>query len=411
MQKAISLEMSDMSEQPRGTSLVRLSAFLLLTFVLGAYIGYALYSYDTQSSISSLNQRISVLEGQVGSLNSQIAQLQSSNWTILPVASLNSLYESVKDSIVLIKGLVASTDILGRVTYQEVLGSGFIINLTGVPLLVTNYHVVDGMINGSMAFINGDAYPFEVLGKDKYSDLAILRPSVPSDKLKPLTIVTSESLKVGDVVVAVGNPFGLQSTLTSGIVSQLDRSIQTETAGAYLISGVIQVSTPINPGNSGGPLIDSQGRVVGITSAILSGSQNLGFAIPSDAVIRELPDLVSKGDYKHPYLGMSGVSVDYLTAMAAGLNITYGVLVQSVTQGGPSEKAGMKAGTTLVSFAGQQIYSGGDLIVGINSGKIRTMDDLSSYLETHTSPGQTVNVTVIRNGTTQTLFVTLGIRP
>jgi S1-C subfamily serine protease len=375
------------------------------------YVGFVLYSHETPSSISSLNQRINVLEGQVHSLNSQISQLQSSNWTILPTTTLNSLYESVKDSIVLIRGLIASTDMIGRVTYQEVLGSGFIINLTGMSLLVTNYHVVDGMINGSMAFINGDAYPFEILGTDKYSDLAILRPLAPSNKLKPIPIVTSESVKVGDVVVAIGNPFGLQSTLTSGIVSQLGRSIQTETAGAYLISGVIQISTPINPGNSGGPLIDSQGRVVGITSAILSGSQNLGFAIPSDTVIREFTDLISNGNYKHSYLGMSGISVDYLIANAAGLNVTYGVLVQSETPGGPSDKAGIKAGTTLINIAGQQIYSGGDLIVEINTERIRTMDDLSSFLEIHTSPGQIINVTVIRNGISQTLFVTLGIRP
>jgi len=398
-----------MTEQPRRNSL-RIVSFLLIAFVVGAYVGYALYSYNTQPALSTLNARVGALEGEIAGLRSQLADLLTRN-TIFTGSSLNALYESVKDSIVLIKGLVPSTNVFGITTYGEVLGSGFVINLTGVPLVVTNYHVVDGMVNGSMAFVDGDAYPFVVLGKDKYSDLAVLQPLAPPERLKPLPIVSSETLKVGDEVVAIGNPFGLQSTLTSGIVSQLGRAIQTETAGSYLISGVIQISTPINPGNSGGPLIDSYGRVVGITTAILSGSQNLGFAVPSDAVIRELPDLISKGSYSHPYLGMTGTSVDYLVSQTVGLNYTYGVLVQSVVRDGPADRAGMRAGTRLVTVAGQQIYAGGDLIVGIGSDRIKTMDDLSSYLEVHSVPGQTVNFTVIRDGNTLTLPVVIGIRP
>jgi S1-C subfamily serine protease len=398
-----------MTEQPRGNSL-RIVSFLLIAFVVGAYVGYALYSYNTQPALSTLNARVGVLEGEIAGLNSQIADLLTRNTTFTG-SSLNALYESVKDSIVLIKGLVPSTNVFGTTTYGEVLGSGFVINLTGVPLVVTNYHVVDGMVNGSMAFVDGNAYPFLVLGRDKYNDLAVLQPLAPPERLKPLPIVSSETLRVGDEVVAIGNPFGLQSTLTSGIVSQLGRAIQTETAGSYLISGVIQISTPINPGNSGGPLIDSYGRVVGITTAILSGSQNLGFAVPSDAVIRELPALVSKGTYQHPYLGMTGTSVDYITAKAVGLNYTYGVLVQSVVTDGPADRAGMRAGTQQVTVVGQQIYAGGDLIIGIGSERIRTMDDLSSYLEAHSVPGQTLNLTVVRDSATIMLSVVMGIRP
>jgi S1-C subfamily serine protease len=399
-----------MTEQPR-SSLFRIAAFLLIAFVVGVYVGYALYSYNFQSSYSLMESRMDMLENQLATLNSQLASLQTGNVTVAPTSSLNALYESVKDSIVMIIGLVPSTNIFGQTVYSEVLGSGFIVNLTGTPLVVTNYHVVDGMVNGSMTFVSGDAYPFVVLGKDMYSDLAILRPLAPADRLKPIPIASSSDLKVGDVVVAVGNPYGLQSTLTSGIVSQLGRSIQTETAGSYLISDVIQTSAPINPGNSGGPLLDSQGRVVGITSAILSGSQNVGFAIPSDTVIREFADLISTGTYAHPYLGMSGLSVDYLIAKAAGLNYTYGVLVQSVTSGGPADNAGMRAGTQVASVAGQQFYVGGDLIISIGSERIRTMDDLSSYLEVQSVPGPTVNFTVVRDGSSLTLPVVIGVRP
>ncbi|MBM5805531.1 MAG: PDZ domain-containing protein [Candidatus Verstraetearchaeota archaeon] len=397
-----------MTEQPRGNSL-RTVSFLLIAFVIGAYVGYALYSYNTQPTISTLNARVGALEGQVAGLQSQLSDLQTRNAT-LAGASLNALYEQVKDSVVMIKGLIPSTNILGQTTYSEVLGSGFVISHNETRLVVTNFHVVDGMVNGSMAFLDGDAYPFQVLGKDMYSDLAVLLPLAPDNKLKPLTVVSSETLRVGDQVVAVGNPYGLESTLTSGIVSALGRSIQT-TSGNYLISGVIQTSAPINPGNSGGPLIDIFGRVVGITSAILSGSQNLGFAIPSDTVIRALPDLISKGSYSHPYLGVTGVSVDYIIANAIGLNYTYGVLVQSVVRDGPADRAGMRAGTQLVTIVGQQIYAGGDLIVGIGSDRIKTMDDLSSYLAVHSVPGQTVIFTVVRDGSTLTLAVVIGIRP
>ncbi|MEM3434367.1 MAG: PDZ domain-containing protein, partial [Candidatus Methanomethyliaceae archaeon] len=219
------------------------------------------------------------------------------------------------------------------------------------------------------------------------------------------------SLRVGDLVVAIGNPYGLQSTLTSGIVSQLGRAIQTETASGYLIADVIQISTPINPGNSGGPLLDSNGRVVGITTAIISGSQNVGFAVPSDTLIREFKDLVEKGKYDHPYLGISGLTVDYLVSKAVGLNYTYGVLIQSVAKNGPADKAGLRGGTKVVTLAGRQIYAGGDLILAIDQHTIKTMEDLSSYLERATIPGQSIVMTVIRDGQMLSIPVTIGIRP
>ncbi|NHV60482.1 MAG: PDZ domain-containing protein [Candidatus Verstraetearchaeota archaeon] len=389
-----------------------IAALFLIIFIAGAYIGYSLSLYSSSSlmtKVESLQNKISSLESKLNALQTSLLSLQQNNVT-LASPSLFDLYDSVKASVVMIKGLMPVSDLFGT-TYQEVLGSGFVVNLTGTPLIVTNYHVVENMIQGSVTFLDGEAYPFEVLGKDKYSDLAILRPAAPQNKLIPIPVASSSNLHVGDLVVAIGNPYGLQSTLTSGIVSQLGRAIQTETASGYLIADVIQISTPINPGNSGGPLLDSNGRVVGITTAIISGSQNVGFAVPSDTLIREFKDLVEKGKYDHPYLGINGLTVDYLVAKTVGLNYTYGVLIQSVTKNSPAERAGLKGGTKVVTLAGRQIYVGGDLILALDQHTIKTMEDLSSYLERETVPGQSVELTVIRDGQALSIPVTIGIRP
>jgi|UniRef100_A0A7J3UYJ6 S1-C subfamily serine protease len=394
-----------MSEPPRRQTTL---ALFIVVLVIGCFTGYYL---GFNSQLESLNSRVSALETQLATLRSQAESTAPSNlYTYQTLVSLNPIYESVKDSVVTIKGLVRESGLFGIIYYSEVIGSGFVVNITGEPLIVTNYHVVDGMINGSATFINGEAYPFKVVGTDPYSDLAILRLQAPADLFKPLTVVSSKTLKVGDTVIAIGNPYGLQSTLTTGVVSQLERAIQTESSGNYLIAGLIQISTPINPGNSGGPLLDTQGRVVGITTAIISGSQNVGFAVPSDAVLREIYDLINKGSYSHPYLGVNGLSIDYPVAQATGLNITCGVLIQSVDAGSPASSSGLKGGTSTVVLAGQSIRIGGDVIIQVNDSPIKTMDDLSSYLEENTIPGQTVNLKIIRGGAELIVPVTLGIR-
>ncbi|MDI9644541.1 MAG: trypsin-like peptidase domain-containing protein [Candidatus Verstraetearchaeota archaeon] len=381
---------------------------LFILFVTGIYAGYALMPQaQVPLNETALIQRIGALESQVASLQSYLNDLHNRNSTIL---SLNDVYESVRVSIVTVSGLLATSDIFGRTAYTTVIGSGFVVNLTGEPLIVTNYHVVNGIINGSVTFLDGEAYPFEIVGLDKYSDLAVIRAYAPSDKLVPLTVVSSSGLRVGDTVIAIGNPYGLESTMTSGIVSQLNRTIQTETAGNYSIAGIIQITTPINPGNSGGPLLDSQGNVVGVTTAIISGSQNVGFAVPSDTILREFSTLVERGEYVHPYIGITGYSLNYAASTALGINQTWGVLVQTVVAGGPADSAGIKGGSRVVSVGGEQIRSGGDVIIMIDGMKIKNMDDLSSYLLTR-SPGQVVSMTVIRGTSCMDIQVVLGARP
>jgi S1-C subfamily serine protease len=387
---------------------------LLIMIVAAACLlsGYSMGASESAGRTSALQSEITSLDAEVSSLSAQLAALQSSadaNGTVYLSGSLNALYASVKDSIVTVMGVVKESMGYGYYSYSEVLGSGFVVNLTGECLVVTNCHVIDGMINGSVTFTSGEAYPFEVLGTDEFSDLAILAVvGAPEGTLVPLEVASSSTVRVGDPVVAIGNPYGLQSTLTSGIVSQLNRAIQTETSGSRLLSGVIQITAPINPGNSGGPLLDAEGRVIGITSAIVSDSQNVGFAIPSDTLLKEIRDLAEHGSYSHPYIGITGAAVDYLIADAAGLDTTYGVLVQTVTAGSPADAAGLQGGTYTVTVAGTRYYAGGDLIVEVDGQRVRSMDDLTSYIELNAYPGTTVSLTVIRGGGTIEVPVTLG---
>ena len=296
---------------------------------------------------------------------------------------------------------------------ETVLGSGFVVSYSGSFYIVTNYHVVNGFTNMTVTFSDGNAYPLKVVGTDPYSDLAVVSVSTaPASEYTPLQIIPSSGVVVGEPVVVIGNPYGLANSMTFGIVSQLGRTIQEATTGNFSISGVIQFSAPINPGNSGGPLLDSSGSIIGITTAVVNGSQGLGFAIPSSTILRELPSLISTGTYSaHPYLGITGADMNYQLALASNTNVTYGVLIESVIAGGPASKAGLVAGTKPVTVDGSQYLVGGDIIVSINGAKVVNEDALSTYLEQNTSAGQTIQVGVISSGHLTTMSLTLGTRP
>jgi len=227
-----------------------------------------------------------------------------------------------------------------------------------------------------------------------------------------LTIISSSAVQVGQPVVAIGNPYGLSGSMTFGIVSQLGRTIQEATTGQFSISGVIQFSAPINPGNSGGPLLNANGMVLGITTATVNGSQGVGFAIPSSTILKELPSLISTGQYTmHSYLGISGVDMSYQLAQASGTSVTYGVLIESVVSGGPAATAGLKVGAKTVTISGQQYLVGGDIITSINGTKIVNQDALATYLAQNTVSGQTIQLGIIRAGAPMTVTLTLGQRP
>jgi S1-C subfamily serine protease len=299
-----------------------------------------------------------------------------------------------------------------RSYYSQIQGSGFVYGYAGEMVIITNYHVIEDVINITVTFINGNGYPATVLGSDPYADLAVLSATAPESEFSPLEMVSSSTLNVGDPLIAIGNPYELAGSMTTGIVSALGRTITEDLSGGYPIADVIQTSTPINSGNSGGPLINYQGQIVGITTAIVSNSQGLGFAIPSSTVLKEMGSLIANGSYdQHSTIGASGTDMTYEIAQKIKTDVTYGWLITQVTGGGPADQAGLKGGTQQVVIGGQNIVIGGDVIIEIDGTRIRNMDDMSSYLEANTLPGQIIDVTIVRNSEVLTLSLTLGNRP
>ena len=379
---------------------------LLVGLVAGGFLSYSIASQrikSLQSQINDLHEHINELQSQISTLQEQLSELSSSQ----NITSLSEIYEAVKDSVVTIRGIIVQYPY-----YTQVQGSGFVYNFTGQMVIITNHHVVNNALNISVTFINGNGYAATVLGSDPYADLAVLSTDAPQGEYKPLEIVSSSTLKVGDPVIAVGNPFGLTGTMTTGIVSQLGRTIRTETTGGFAIANIIQITAPINPGNSGGPLLNYRGQVVGVTTAIVAGAQGLGFAIPSNTILREIESLVETGSYtQHSWLGLAGTDMTYEIATVMNVNVTYGWLIAQVVSGGPSDEAGLQGGTQQVLIAGSWVTIGGDIIIALNETRIVNGDDLATYLEEYTLPGQTVNVTIVRNNLTMTLPVELGTRP
>ena len=394
----------------------RFSAILIIVIIgvglVAGGLGYLVSNMTLSRSISDLENQVSALQGQLSNLQTTpVASDQNNTYIIGENASLAPLYAEVKDSVVVIRGVTVQYDVFGRAYYSEVQGSGFVYNFTGQMVIITNYHVVEDTLNVTVTFINGNGYEATVLGSDPYADLAVLSADAPQSEYNPLEIVSSSQLEVGDSVVAVGGPYGLAGSMTSGIVSAMGRTITDETS-SYPIANVIQTSTPINPGNSGGPLLNYEGQVVGITTAIVSDSQGLGFAIPSSAILREIESLITDGTYtQHPWLGASGTDMTYEIAKTMNVNVTYGWLIAQVTSGGPADDAGLKGGTKQVTVSGQNVVIGGDIIIALSGTRITGTDDLSTFLEEHTLPDQTINVTIIRNGQEMTLQLKVGTRP
>jgi S1-C subfamily serine protease len=364
------------------------ASILILLFVAGLLIGGLLLFYVSYRQVSSLNGQIANLQTSISNLEGhQNATYQ--NITILQNGtSLVDIYSNLRNSVVLVQGDTSD---------GGVQGSGFVYDFNGRPVVLTNYHVVQDTTNLSVTFSNGHGYSSTVLGTDPYSDLAVISVNnAPSSEFKPVTIVSSAPLRVGEPVIAIGNPYGLVGSLTTGVVSATGRTIIEDTAGGYAIANIIQTSTPINPGNSGGPLLNSVGNVVGITTAIVSDSQGLGFAIPSNTILREISALVATGSYKgHSYLGVRGEDMSYSIAQQMGVNVTYGWRLESVNSGGPS------AGKLAVN----------DIIIAMNDQTIKNNDDLASYLEAYTMPGDNLVLTVVREHSQIPITITLGARP
>ncbi len=300
---------------------------------------------------------------------------------------------------------------------QQALGSGFVWDKDGH--IVTNNHVVDGATSISVEFPDGTIVPATVVGKDPDSDLAVLKVNLPADQLQPVTVGDSTQVKVGQLSVAIGNPFGNANTMTVGFISALARSLPVDNGSAqgisYTIPDIIQTDTAINPGNSGGVLLDEQGHVIGVTSAIDSpvrASSGVGFVIPSAIVSKVVPELIKSGHYDHAFIGISGTTLipDLATAMNLQSN-QRGVLVRDVTAGSPAAQAGLQGSAKQVTINGEQTTVGGDVITAIDDQPVKSFNDLVAYLARSTSVGQAVTLTILRGGQSQSVKLTLAARP
>lgn len=302
-------------------------------------------------------------------------------------------------------------------------GTGFVYDLDGH--IITNYHVIENANEIEIAFPEGTRTRGTVIGTDTDSDLAVIKVDVAAGVLHPLTLGSSSVLQVGQFVVAIGNPFGYTQTMTTGIISaqgrMLDSLHSTEGGSNFAAGDLIQTDAAINPGNSGGPLLNLDGEVIGINRAIYAGSSSIlsgsasysgvGFAIPIDIVKKVVPSLISDGSYDYPYLGISsvdGLTMNEIEAMGFDPSIS-GVYVLSVSAGGPAGKAGIRAGTRSTQYDG--LYAGGDIIVALDGVAVKDYNALLSYLIMNKAPGDTVIVTILRNGIEKNLEVTLGSRP
>ncbi len=299
--------------------------------------------------------------------------------------------------------------------FQSALGSGFVWDQNGD--IVTNNHVIAGADKIEVTFSDGTTVPAKLVGADPDSDLAVVKVDVPATQLHPVQMGDSNAVKVGELAIAIGNPFGLEGSMTTGIISAVGRDLPADenAAQSYTIPDIIQTDAPINPGNSGGVLIDTQGQVLGVTSAIESpvrASAGVGFAIPSKIVNNVIPALIKDGKYVHTWLGISGTSLTPDLATAMKLDASQrGALVEDVSPNSPAEKAGLHGSNQQVTIDGQQVNVGGDVITAVDNQKVLQMDDLIAYLESNTKVGQTVTLTVLRDGKQQTLDVTLEARP
>jgi S1-C subfamily serine protease len=382
-------------------SVLLIVAILLASLVSGGLIGYFV-------TYSDFNTKLTNLQSQIGYYQTSSQNGSQQTFLIGDNISLSNLYQQVKSSVVVIQDLVPQYSFFGNLAgYSQQQGSGFITEVNNQLVIVTNDHVVQNALNETVTFSDGQSYPASVLGSDAKADLAVLSISPMPSGLIPLTLASSDKLQVGDPVVAVGTPYGLSGTLTTGVISALGRTItedSTTNQNGQTIADIIQTSTAINPGNSGGPLITYSGDVVGITTAGISNSQSLGFAIPSDTIMRELSSLIGSGSYnQHPSINTVGTDMNYQIAQAMSASVTYGYLVESV-----SNQNGLRGGTTQRTILGSPVIIGGDIITAINNQRIANTDDLLSYLERHTLPGQTINFTVLRSGQQQTVSVTIG---
>lgn len=329
-------------------------------------------------------------------------------------ARIIEVYKAVSTSVVNITNRSYAYSMFGQAIPQEGSGSGFVYDTAGH--IVTNYHVIENAEELLVTFSNGQVYSAEVVGADSLNDLAVLHVDAGADLPAPIILGYSNTLEVGQFVLAIGNPFGLEQTLTTGVISALGRVIESE---AGFIGEAIQTDAAINPGNSGGPLLDLDGHVVGVNSQIVSpsgASAGIGFAVSADTVRRVVGELIARGYYPHPWVGVDMVPltssvVDWFRRAGIDIPVESGLLVLEVTRGGPADVAGIHGGTRMVRIGRYQVPVGGDIITALDGQPVADLETWTIYLETQKTIGDTVQFTVMREGKEMVIPVVLKEQP
>ena len=320
-----------------------------------------------------------------------------------------AIYEKVADGVVNVTSTAVQMDFFFNAFPTQGSGSGSIIDAKGH--ILTNHHVVANAQKLEVTLADGSKWPAKLVGADPDSDLAVIQIDAPKEKLKIILMGDSKNLKIGQKVLAIGNPFGLQRTLTTGIVSSVGRTIRS--GAGTLIEDVIQTDAAINPGNSGGPLLNSDGEIIGINSAILSpsgGNVGIGFAVPVNTAKRVIPELLSKGYVTYPWIGATIQSLIPEIAKYLKLKIERGAMIAEVVKGGPAEKAGLKGGNEKIQVGNMIAMVGGDIVVKVDQHDVKTNDELIRYIR-EKKPGDTILLKVFRKGDFVDVKVTLGERP
>ncbi|MBN1287737.1 MAG: trypsin-like peptidase domain-containing protein [Anaerolineae bacterium] len=361
--------------------LIAVIAGLLIALTAGVVIGVTLANAKTASAEPLVAVPTPLPEAMLASLD------------IEEQLTIN-VYQRVSPSVVHITSRRYEMGWRGVVP-SEGTGSGFVIDDTGH--IVTNYHVIEGAEEVEVLTSDGAVYPATIVGSDAYYDLAVLRIDTQGAPLLPLELAPTDSLLVGQRVIAIGNPFGLDQTLTTGVISALGRTIESNTG--TLLGEVIQTDAAINPGNSGGPLLDSRGRVIGVNTAIQSlsgGSVGIGFAVPAHIVARVAPALIAQGRYPHPVLGVYLRELGF-EVQPSDTGPQNGLLIVGLVENGAAVRAGLQAAQAKQDMRGT-VWVGGDIITAIDGQSMHTRDDLTLYLEGNRRPGDTITVTVVRTG-------------
>ena len=321
--------------------------------------------------------------------------------------SLADLFSKSQDGVVQIIVRKTSDN-----SSDRAIGSGIVYDSSGH--IITSNHVVADYQKIRVVFHNGDSYTAQVTGTDPFADLAVIKVNASPQTLHTLPLGNSSKLRIGDEVIAIGSPFGLTGSMTSGIVSQLGRILNPPDIGSFSIPNVIQTDTAINPGNSGGPLLNDQGEVIGINTAIQTQTgefSGVGFAIPSNTMKRIVPYLIQDGHYKHPWLGVSGITVDPDLSDSLGLSTQSGFLIENIVPNSPAANAGLHASNQTKTADGIKYKIGGDIIVGVDDTPVKKLEDLLNYLQDNKSAGDKMVLKIIRNDKSLEVTLTLQERP